>query len=1120
MFFSSKIWTIAIYEAKILLRAWSFRIFTILGLVFAFVYNLVFGTKLGDEPYILSSLTASLPFFNMKMLNVYQSVIAAFLASDFIKRDKKLDTTQVVYTRSMSNASYILGKVLGIMMVFAVLNLLVLGFCFFFHSIFSETAFSWQPYVGAIVFISIPTLLFMIGLSVMLINLVRSQAIVFVVLVGTGLASLTYFGAKFYQIADIFAFHFPIMYSDMVGYGNLQDILLLRGAYAACGIGLIAASILAMNRLSQSRLARLASGVVAVVGLLVAVSLAHGYYAEKIDERNYRAGLLEISERARDEKALTIEDYRLDLNHRGEQIVCSADISARNNTDSDLDSLLFTINPGLIIEKVTVDGTECRVERAEHVVWLYPAKSISPGTNSSVGFRYSGKIDERVCYLDVSEARLNSIYRFAVYSAPKRYAFVTAGYLLLTPESLFYPISGLPGGAAFPKGHNGFFANFDVTVGTSPGLSVICPGARQSENGKEAGSARFISDTPLSRFAVIAGNYETRSVEVDDIDYSLVIHPNHNFFDSKMDSVADTIPHLIRELKRDFEMAIGLEYPYRRLSLVEVPIQFYSYDRFFTYAHEADQPEITMIPEQGTIGDGTDFNWMKRRATRRQERANQARSAQDIQAEYFTTFARIDLLGVEHGRNMEELSDVETKYGLLPQYVSNTFYIDSREIPILNFAFEAYIYSVVKPPQDVRWRSWRGLTDTEKGNLLLREMSLGELLQSEEEQAILTSVMIEKGSYLLRLIESGTDPDLSQSVVGKFIADHRFKPISRDVLVREFSMFAGLDLEAYVDEWYSSTQMPGYEVGEIECYKITDNGRAKTQVNLTISNPEYADGVITIGARSAQTRDVSTAWWRRGLQKFDHQEYYVINARTKNEISFVLDDEPMEISIETYVSRNLPSVVSERFRNIELDPNKSALDTVIVTPLDTLPGDRREFVVDNEDSGFKVLSAERISRLRATLLKIIGKDEEEKREYVGLWYWDPPKSWQATTHTKFFGRYVHSGFYKNSGEGENRVSWIADLENPGLYDVYYHNEDIPEPGWMRRRGGSRDKGSRSFVVHHEDGEDVVKLDLNQAEEGWNLLGSYRFAGGASRVDMTDENAKRIVTADAIKWIRK
>ncbi|EKC78537.1 xanthan lyase XalB, partial [human gut metagenome] len=61
------------------------------------------------------------------MLNTGQAVVAVFLSSEFLKRDKKLDTSEVFYVRPLSNAEYVVGKIWGNLRVFLFLNLLVLA---------------------------------------------------------------------------------------------------------------------------------------------------------------------------------------------------------------------------------------------------------------------------------------------------------------------------------------------------------------------------------------------------------------------------------------------------------------------------------------------------------------------------------------------------------------------------------------------------------------------------------------------------------------------------------------------------------------------------------------------------------------------------------------------------------------------------------------------------------------------------------------------------------------------------------------------------------------------------------------------------------------------------------
>ena len=62
-------------------------------------------------------MPSSIPFVNIYLFNIAQSVIAIFLAGSFLKRDKKLDTAEVIYVRPMSNADYIIGKTWGLSLI-------------------------------------------------------------------------------------------------------------------------------------------------------------------------------------------------------------------------------------------------------------------------------------------------------------------------------------------------------------------------------------------------------------------------------------------------------------------------------------------------------------------------------------------------------------------------------------------------------------------------------------------------------------------------------------------------------------------------------------------------------------------------------------------------------------------------------------------------------------------------------------------------------------------------------------------------------------------------------------------------------------------------------------------
>ncbi len=174
------IWNVATYESLTLFRSWFFRIFAIMALLILFGTNMgFFGTN--DAQWTFRAIAANLPYINVLFINVAQAIIAVFLASDFLKRDKKLDTTEVIYARPITNGEYVVGKTLGILVLFVGLVLLALVMTLVFNLVRKDVPVEWVAYLYYPLLISIPTLVFILGLSFFMMILFRSQAVTFLI---------------------------------------------------------------------------------------------------------------------------------------------------------------------------------------------------------------------------------------------------------------------------------------------------------------------------------------------------------------------------------------------------------------------------------------------------------------------------------------------------------------------------------------------------------------------------------------------------------------------------------------------------------------------------------------------------------------------------------------------------------------------------------------------------------------------------------------------------------------------------------------------------------------------------------------------------------------------------
>ncbi|UCC45348.1 MAG: hypothetical protein JSU65_05355 [Candidatus Zixiibacteriota bacterium] len=1118
------IYTIARFEAKLLFRSWAFRIFSLLGLIILVFFSIAFALPGEGPPHYVRALSCSLVLTDVKLLNIYVGIIAAFLATEFIKRDRKHDTTQVTQARSYSNLDYITGKVAGILSVFAVLHGLVLLQAAIVDLFFLDSLFAWQAYVYFTALISLPTLVFVIGISFLLVTLLRSQALVFALMLGYSLLVLIFLGSELFYVFDVYAFYQPMIYSGIIGLGHAEGPFLLRGFYFFVGVALIAATVLLTRRLRQSTWANVGAASVAVGCLVAATLMITSHLETEYAGRDLRNRMRASAQKAVTSPAPTVTSYEIDLHHGADTIAADVDLMIVNSTEQELDSLLFSLNPSLHLSLILSNGKPISSRRELQLVWLKPDQPVAPGDSMPVRFSYSGQVDSRYCYLDIEDEQYEKLYRLWLYTIPKKYAFITSDYVHLTPEAGWYPTPGLSSGAAFPAAARQNWSDYKLSVLIPRDMSAISQGDVMIDSTDLGNRYTFRPESRLPQISLTLGKYEHKSLEVDSVNYSIHYLPGHDFFMPFFDELTDTLPALIRELRNDYEVTLGLDYPFERLSIVEVPIQFYSYDRLWTVTQDMVQPEIVFMPEMGTIGAGTDFRQMKRAARRRQERSNQADSPREIQAGYFSLFAKIDILERQTNRwGPGREHELDPRYCIFPNFVTYTSHLTSNRWPIINRAFEAHFAERVAVIQDTRSRRWRGLTDAEEANIALRHLSLADILsETSMKRATRVAALEAKARFILSQMELKIGEEKFASQMNRFLHSNQGRDASDQLLLNFLDSLGDFDATTMFDSWYNDTLLPGYMVEDIECYKVLDGERTRTQVKFAISNPTKLDGGIRVDVRYRRQGVDFRPWWTRGQAQTDYSRPVFVPSMTTKSIGFLVDEPVSVVAIETYASQNIPSVIRISFREQKLRRNELPFEAELSAPLD--PDDiveAGEYLVDNEDAGFDVKDPAKENWLRRTLLTLFGSDREEET-YVGMRFWNPPGRWVATTDQNFHGQFVHSAYYKKAGDGAGMATWSADLEEAGNYDVYYYCSGEDHRPWRRRRrrGQTENMGEKHFVVHHEDGVDRVPFDLNGAEEGWNYLGTYRLSAGAAWVELTDRNEVGIVTADAVKWVKR
>ncbi len=1123
---------IAAYEAKILLRSWGFRIFALLGLVILGFLTSGIAAPSFSFPYYFRSISGSIPLFSFKLFNIYQGLIVVFMATEFFKRDRRTDSTQVIFSRSFSNTSYILGKFIGVIGLFVLMNILVGVITALIHLFVSETPLSIQAYLLYFLALTLPTLVFLIGLSFVLAVVIRSQAAVILLGVAISSLSLVALGNKAYFIPDIFGFHTPLMYSDFIGMGNSAQLFQLRLPFFLLGMGFVFGTVLLAKRLRQSQRMTALSGALSVLLILSALGLifSHVRFNRSVD--SLRHDLLAESQKYADVPALSMESCSLNVEFSGNILSASSEIILKNSQDSPAASLLLSLNPGLQVSRVITGGRDMNFSREGHILLIQPSDPLALGARISIQIDYEGTPLEAYCYPDIDSEALRKPSKLGLFRVPKKYIFLSDEFIHLTPESGWYPRAGIPLSHRFPKAVAHDFSQYTLRVRLPEDRTAISQGLPEIDQSSNGKIYTFRPTTPLPQISLTVGPFEERALKVKDVVYKVFTLQGHDYYAQYLDAITEELPQTITQLKDEFEVTLGLDYPYEKLALVEVPIHFFSHKRLWSTADETVQPQVAFLPEMGTLCQGADFAYINRRMQRRGRfmgRGGAEITPAQIQNGFFTRFVRGNLLGSQpqmggfRDTSLSSVteSDVNAEYNLIPNYFAFTSTLASDRWPILHSAMESWLQDRISSVS-FRFNRSGGLTDQERTNRLLDGRSMTELLEDESlDDDQLNDVILAKGKNLMTIIESRIQEDNFDERLLSFIKERKFSTIKEEDFLQFLYAYKEFDLEPVMATWYAENKVPAFTLGAIGMFNVLDGEQQRTHIQIPVTNISETEGVVRISMMEGRGGRGGFG----GGAPSEIERTVLIPPKTTKEVGVLLDSRPMIVTVDTTISRNIPAALNL----FMMRQNPEEAETFFEGERSTLYEEGRfdtpgEYIVDNEDPGFAVAGVGGDNKLRSAIGRLFDRSSAET-EYLDYNPSNPPGRWSPVIQQDFYGQVLRTGYMIKVGEGSNKVSWTVNLPESGSYDIFFYNETMGRGPGRGQRGGGRGgwrrptQEEKHFIVHYEDGVEEIPFDIQESSQGWILLGTFRLAAGINTIEQTDKGKGAFLTADAVKWIK-
>lgn len=1133
--------TVARYELLTLYRSWFFRLFATIAILFLFGINMGMFVDHGGAQWSTRAIAANLPYINVLFINVAQAIIAVFLASDFLQRDKKLDTTEVIYARPISNGEYVVGKTLGILILFVGLVVVILAMTLVFNLISQDTPVVWQAYLYYPLLITVPTLIFILGFSFFLMILFRSQAVTFIVLLGYIGLTLFYFKDKLYGALDYMAFNLPMVYSDFIQFADPERIILQRLTYLFMGIGFIFATIRFLNRLPQTGRWNLINLVAFLGFLLLGGGLGYKYYAGYHQTNMQRAQYLKMNNQYAENLIVDVLSNDLYVIQDGSKLEVSSELKLRNQNAQKLDTLIFSLNPGFDIDSIVSGNKEVEFDRSDQLLFILPEEGLRPFERRNFTFYYGGKAEESVAYLDIRKTHMEALKHIQVATLDKKPGIIDDDFLLLTPELLWYPTAGVGFNLKTFLPAELDFVRFSMSVELDSNMTAIAPGAVSKKNG----ASHFEPETDLNAYSLVVGPFEKRTLEIEGVEYNLYLKPDHDYFSKFFPLISDSLDVMIKEAKDDYELdELDMYYPFKRINLVEVPIQYHAYERPYIQTIETVLPEMIFLPEKGAGLGSLDFSRYLKQFERQGREEDRQTSPREVEEELFKRFVIATFFRPENsmagtGRNRRSGGDLITiqseskysknPYNVFPLYYSYVTGISSREYSVFNSMLELYLKEgyEVSPRQGFAG----GITSSERANLALQKRSMIEIFGNWDTELI-SSLISQAGGYIILALKNKVGMSDFDDFLYYYLEDHAFSEISFTKFCDDFSTEFGVEIEPYMEFINSGSEAASFLVSEPEFIQTQDEIGDVYLVKAKITNKGNARGLVDIVFRMPGQGG-------GGPGNMDTEErLYEVEAGETRDVQITLYDQPRMMTVNTMISANVPSTFNVFLRSAisSSTADQEEYDVLSDKPVSLVF--ENEFVVDNEDDGFSFVSVSNESKLKQYIDS--RKPEDEDIHYRGISSWTPTV-WTALAHSAFYGESVRSAYVCKKGDGQNIAKWETVLPEAGFYDVYmyvplsamYSTSSRGGRGGGGGGGGRDQRGRRGggpqfadqgtkypYVISSNEGSEELEFTLNRPEEGWNNMGTFHFPADTATVTLSNKTEGRRIFADAIKWVRR
>lgn len=1098
---------VALYEAKQQGRKkefYLFVLFSLVGITLCHVYWLF-----NQENWKIMALPCSIPLVNAYLFCVIQSLFATLFVTDFPRRERIRGALESILSRPINNSDYLWGKIIGNIILSGIVNLMIILLCLIFVHFGSDAPYRFGYYLFYFLTLNIPSLVFIMGISLWIIRLLKNRFITMFIVLVLLVLSIGWLPFLGHGIWDFLGSGVPNLFSDITGHVGLLHYTLHRLAYFFMGMGFISLSIYGMSRIPNNSIQIKKWNGTGVSFIFLGIVCGFLFEYMYIPDRKARKAYLDSFQEHWNETCCNVTRHDILVRQAGDMLYSESKLTLQNLNTKRLENIILFLNPGLQVVSLKLSGQEIPFRRNHQVIIVdHP---LGPVDSVHLNLCYMGKIDERLTDLHLSDAEYENSFRGDLFfPTGRRSAYVDNDYLLLTPASIWYPVTIPPVNPLNPTFSGRDYTHFTLTV-AQPHQKILCS---QGKALKKNDTCYFKPSRPLAGVSLCGGDYELQERNTPNLTIRLYTFKNHLSPFRKLPSISGKVIH--RSLNKDI---FDSEIPYRwsdmdwyekgsgNLYLMETPLPFITEGRVGRERTGHVEPGMLLLPEGGfdlelkSLNDnfknhGTEI--MLRRLLESRD--------------YLVSKYTHPLLGLGNNEYFRRINPYNV-YALLDE---PDLWIKSEEFPFVGFLFN----QICLKKKDFSRMSYFFISAHDKLyqsiSTSLANHSLFELMQDVQiKRDVLHGIFQRKSKELLDRLLSYTKLDTFYTALTD-VYRSRHGIISMDLFARLMDERLGMELEwdTILRDWLHTDHGQYFVTKDLYEYyypanKMSDEVphiQGKTgwvEVQGQVKNCGKTGGVVTVefmnGGIVKEKQERYTCYLKPGEAKAFH--LVCEGAR-----GFVLT------TLNTGLSANYPQEFSFERRNRKenkvfepLPGTWSDLDTSAFSP------PAGEIIVDNNDVHFSVHNA------KETWFQKWFKRQPDVRNIAGA----IPTRWTPSVEAIYHGDSVRSAYFKGFGDGTSTATWRVNVNEEGKYRIEAKVYRYPITMEHRNPQGV----VYYYTINYGGKQEQVAAELDRYFEplqlnGWVPLGEFNFHKGEISITLSDYDelgrAGLAVVADAIR----